>query len=149
MYRISVGSNIHPTDTVGVDVSSAAGYYSSDGLFDKDAILTNSTSGPRWYTISQIPMLRMNFEPVNVSVNGFKESIFNVYPNPTNGVFSIDLEVIGSYDVSVYNVLGQTVLSTSIHTVNNQIDLSTFNKGIYTVELKDGDVVYTEKVVVE
>jgi len=146
-YRIAIGSNLHPTDTVGVSVCSKDNYYSADYSFDKDDI--NANGAPTWFNISQIPLLRMNFDASTTSVSEGEKSIFNVYPNPTNGVFSIDLEVIGSYDVSVYNVLGQTVLSTSIHTVNNQIDLSTFNKGIYTVELKDGDVVYTEKVVVE
>ena len=148
-YVISIGSNLHPTDTVGVSVSSKDNYYSADYALDKDDI--NANGSPTWFSgYPWIPMLRMNFNPATMtSIAEDNKSIFNVYPNPTNGVFSIDLEVIGSYDVSVYNVLGQTVLSTSIHTVNNQIDLSTFNKGIYTVELKDGDVVYTEKVVVE
>ena len=149
MYRIAVGSNIHPTDTVGVDVRSAAGYYSSDGLFDKDAILTNSTSGPRWYTISQIPMLRMNFEPVNVSVNGYKESVFNIYPNPTDGVFYFDVEEPGSYDINVYNVLGAKIISKAVHTLNNHIDLSDCNKGIYTVELISENGIYTDRLVIE
>ena len=41
MYRIAVGANVHPTDTVGVNVSNGNENqkYSADGLFDKDGIL--------------------------------------------------------------------------------------------------------------
>jgi hypothetical protein len=33
--------------------------------------------------------------------------------------------------------------------MNTSIDLSNFDKGIYTVELKDENTIYTEKVIVE
>jgi hypothetical protein len=33
--------------------------------------------------------------------------------------------------------------------VNTTIDLSRFDKGIYTVELKDENTIYTEKIIVE
>ena len=150
MYRVSVGANIHPTDSVGVDMSDAGNYYSAQGLFDKDAILTNSTDGPRWYTISDIPMLRMNFDPSSiVDVYDVRQTIFNVFPNPTNGVFTIELDVTAEYDVMVYNVLGQVVLSTVANTMLTTIDLSMFDIGIYTVELKDKNIIYTEKIIVE
>jgi len=151
MYRIAIGANIHPTDSVGVNVSSPGDYYSSDGLFDKDALLTNSTNGPTWYTISDIPMLRMNFDPSTiVDVADIQETIFSVFPNPTNGVFTIELDVkTAEYDINVYNVLGQTVLSTVTSSMKTPIDLSSFDKGVYTVELKHRETIYTEKVIVE
>ncbi len=151
MYRIAIGANIHPTDSVGVNVSSPGDYYSSDGLFDKDALLTNSTNGPTWYNISDIPMLRMNFDPATiVDVSDIQETIFSVFPNPTNGVFTIELDVkTAKYDINVYNVLGQTVLSTVTSSMKTPIDLSSFDKGVYTVELKHRETIYTEKVIVE
>ncbi|MEC9209668.1 MAG: T9SS type A sorting domain-containing protein [Bacteroidota bacterium] len=150
MYRIAIGANIS-TDTVGVDVSDPGGYYSAQGLFDKDAILTNSTSGPRWYTISDIPMLRMNFDPSTLIANtDFKQTMgFNVYPNPTNGVFAIELDANTKYDVTVYNVVGQKVLSTFTNGSITMVDLSSFDKGIYTIELKDENAIYIEKVIIE
>ena len=62
-YRISVGANQHPTDTVGIDMS-GLGEYSSQGLYDKDNYYG---AGALWYTISDIPMLRMNFDPAPVA----------------------------------------------------------------------------------
>ena len=64
-------------------------------------------------------------------------------------MFVIELDAISKYDVRVYNVLGQTVYTTSTNSMNTSIDLSNFDKGIYTVELKDENTIYTEKVIVE
>ena len=148
MYRIAVGANLHPTDSVGVDVS-GDGAFSADGLLDKDAILTNSTSGPRWYTIGDIPMLRMNFNPISTGIEVNKENIFNVYPNPTNGLITIEIEDALKYELLIFNVLGQSVYTNLISGINNNIDLSHLDKGVYTIELKEGNDVYSEKVILE
>ena len=44
-YRIAVGANLHPTDSVGVSVS-GLGEYSADGLLDKDGILDETAGQP-------------------------------------------------------------------------------------------------------
>ncbi|MAU36468.1 MAG: hypothetical protein CMD14_03745 [Flavobacteriales bacterium] len=77
------------------------------------------------------------------------ESKVSIYPNPSNGVFVIELDALGKYDVTIYNVLGQTVLSTFTNSMTTSIDLSSFDKGIYTVELKDKNAIYIDKVIVE
>ena len=47
------------------------------------------------------------------------------------------------------NVLGQTVYATSTTAMNIIIDLSSFEKGSYTVKLKNNTSTYTEKVIIE
>ena len=147
-YRIVVGANIHPTDTVGVNVSDPGDYYSAQGLNDKDGILSDDGS-VGWYTISDIPMLRMNFDASTAaSVTDVSKSVFSIYPNPSNGLIYIDLDVTKEYDVFVYNALGQLVLETAINN-NANIDLSIFDKGIYTVKLVNDSETYSQKFVIE
>ena len=150
-YRVAVGANIHPTDSVGVNLSDPGPYYSAQGLFDKDAILTNSTNGPRWYTISDIPMLRMNFDPSTSSVNvsELEKNMFNIFPNPSYGIFTIELEIAKVYDLNIRNILGQSVYARTTNSKFIKIDLSIFDKGIYTVELKDKTSIYTETLVIK
>jgi hypothetical protein len=72
-----------------------------------------------------------------------------IYPNPTNGVFTIELAGNAKYNVTVNNILGQTVYSASNIARSTTIDLSSFEKGIYTIELRDDNTTYTEKIIVE
>ena len=90
----------------------------------------------------------MNFGPAT-AIAEVHTSIFDVYPNPSLGSFTIALEEAGEFTVSVINVLGQTVYTADIDNSLTQVDLSGISKGMYTVELNSGDVVYTEKLIIE
>ena len=152
-YEFGIAGVQHPTDSVFVGTTANSLYNGEHSLFDEFGLNPNDpldAGTPTWYYTTACPMVRMNFDPSSISaVSDAKQSIFNLYPNPSNGVFVIELEKTAKYDVRVYNVLGQTVLATSISTMNTTIDLSSFDKGIYTVELKDENTIYTEKVIVE
>ena len=65
-FRIALGSYLNPLDTVGINTS-GLGEYTSQGMFDKDGAYSDPVGTPGWYTISGIPMLRMNFDPGSVS----------------------------------------------------------------------------------
>jgi hypothetical protein len=146
-YRIAIGANAS-TDTVGINLS-GIGEYSSQGIWDNDDVF-EGTNGAQWWTISDIPMLRMNFDPVSTTaLSDVKQTVFNTFPNPTNGIFTIELESNAKYDVTVNNVIGQTVISTTTNGKNTNIDLSSFDKGVYTVELKNNSSTYVERVIVE
>jgi len=147
-YRIAVGSYISQFDTVGLNASIGDGSYSSQSWFDKDD--SNGNGSATWYSTPFIPMLRMNFDQGSVSsVSDLKQTIFAVYPNPTTGVFNVELTEFAKYYIVVKNVLGQAVFSTTTSGINTNIDLSIFDKGIYTVELKDENTIYTDKIIVE
>jgi len=148
-YSITIGGYLTLIDSAGISVS-GSGDFSVDRMFDKNDHYQATTPGPTWYTIGDIPMLRMNFDPGSVSaVSDVKQTIFKTYPNPTNGVFIIELVEVAKYDVAVNNVLGQTVYSTTTNGMNTSIDLSNFDKGIYTVELKNNLSTVTEKIIID
>lgn len=146
-YRIAVGSYISP-DSVGINASIGDGSYSSQSWFDKDD--SNGNGSPTWYSTSFIPMLRMNFDSGSFNaVSDVEKTIFTTYPNPNKGVFTIELSEVAKHDISVNNALGQTVYSTTINEIKNIIDLTNFDKGIYTIELKDENAIYIQKIIVE
>ena len=148
-YRIAAGSYINPLDTVGIDMS-GSGDYSSQGLFDKDDHYQNGA--PTWYTISDIPMLRMNFDAGSVSaISDVAESTFEIYPNPAEGgkAITIKLDKSLEYDITINNILGQTVFSNVINQMENSISLPDLDKGVYIVELKNNNITYSEKLIVE
>jgi hypothetical protein len=65
-FRIALGSYLNPLDTVGINTS-GLGEYTAQGMFDKDGVYSDPVGTPGWYTISGIPMLRMNFDSGSVS----------------------------------------------------------------------------------
>jgi hypothetical protein len=150
-YEFGVGGYQHPVDISRVGTTANPALYNGEhSSFDELGLSTQSAGIPTWYYITSTPMVRMNFEPIIPStISEFGVSMFDVYPNPSLGLFTISLEESSEFAVSVINVLGQTVFSTSTDGMNTSIDLSSFDKGIYTVELKDENAIYTEKIIVE
>ena len=152
-YEVGIAGFVHPTDSAFIGTSGQSMYNGEHSVFDEFGLNPNDAANqgvPTWYYLTRTPMVRMNFDPSSVSaVSDVKQTIFNTYPNPTNGIFIIELGEVAKYDVTVNNVLGQTVLSTITNGMNTTIDLSAFGKGIYTVELKDENEIYTEKLIVE
>ena len=149
-YEFGIAGFVHPTDSAYVGTSGISLYNGEHSLFDELGLNTQSAGNPEWYYITATPMVRMNFDPGSAnSISDMNQTIFTTYPNPTNGIFTIKLGEVANYDVTVINVLGQTVFSKTTKGMNTIIDLSSFNKGVYTVELKNENTVYTEKIIVE
>jgi len=152
-YEVGIAGFVHPTDSAFIGTSGQSMYDGEHSLFDEFGLNPNDVANqgiPTWYYLTRTPMVRMNFDPGNANVvSDMMHTIFTTYPNPTNGIFTIKLGQVANYDVTVNNVLGQTVFSSTTNGMNTNIDLSSFDKGVYTVELKDENEIYTEKIIVE
>jgi hypothetical protein len=77
----------------------------------------------------------------------------SVYPNPSHGVFSLDVHGIAAkataMQVSITNLLGQQVHTTTVkNESNNQLDLSKLAAGIYTLKVQNGDEFMLRKLVI-
>jgi hypothetical protein len=55
----------------------------------------------------------------------------SVYPNPANGQVSVTLN--NSAEVTVYNIMGQTVMTVEGHSGVNTLDISNLTSGIYFI----------------
>ena len=88
------------------------------------------------------------------SIDENKISFGRAYPNPASSLvhFNYQLPATGNVSVSVYNLLGQEVLSQQLDALQGQAVLSVadLTDGIYFCNLKvDGRAVKTEKFVVK
>lgn len=112
--------------------------YNSNTLTIKtDFNSTNAT----YPTISLIEISGSLNIPENQLFDNFK-----IYPNPSNGNFNIEIDanLIGS-KANIYNLLGQKVKNVDLKsTTTNQ----TLNKGIYLLELENGENKTTKKLIV-
>ena len=150
-YECGVGGYQHPIDISEVGMTANPALYNGEhSLFDVTGISTQSAGVPTWYYITSTPMVRMNFEPTGTStVSEIGVTMFDVFPNPSLGSFTISLEKSGEFAVSVINVLGQTVYADVIDSKLTKVNLTGISKGMYTVELSSDDVLYTEKLIIK
>ncbi|MBU2950955.1 discoidin domain-containing protein [Tamlana agarivorans] len=64
-------------------------------------------------------------------------NVFKLYPNPVKDFVTIQLDTIEPANYHVVNMLGQVMLSSTIHQGANVVDLSSLPTGIYTVRVSN------------
>lgn len=75
---------------------------------------------------------------------------FKIYPNPTKHAISLDfltLDLDGAV-LSIYNHLGQLIFQRSQLNLLKNIDVSSFEKGTYTIKISNKNGNYIQKLVV-
>ncbi|HWY36496.1 MAG TPA: T9SS type A sorting domain-containing protein, partial [Nitrosopumilaceae archaeon] len=75
-----------------------------------------------------------------------KKSI-SIYPNPTSDQFYIETNTIDKLNMDIYDVNGRHVFGASLMGKSN-IDVATFDEGVYTVIIKTVDGVINKKLVI-
>lgn len=86
-------------------------------------------------------------------VEEFEESnFFTVFPNPGNGIYQLQFnENASQTTLNVYNALGQIVLSKTKLDISKdkplEIDLTSFSKGVYLLEINSGEEQHKSRLV--
>ncbi|CAM3317158.1 T9SS type A sorting domain-containing protein [Aequorivita lipolytica] len=72
---------------------------------------------------------------------------FAMYPNPaTKGYVNITSRVSGAKNVSIFDVLGKQVIKTTL--VDDRLDISKLNSGVYILKIEQEKTSTTKKLVV-
>lgn len=93
-------------------------------------------------------LIEKNAPSASQEVNKYNND-FSVTPSSSRGVFTLQLETAYAATVSIYNVLGQLVYRSAISNPQSLIDLSFQPKGIYFIQAKSADKVFTEKIILQ
>ena len=62
--------------------------------------------------------------------------IKNLYPNPSNGIVNLDLNV-GLGSIQIFNNMGVVLKTVAVNSENMVLDLSDFDDGIYVAVLEN------------
>ena len=74
----------------------------------------------------------------------------HAYPNPASSVVRFNVQGVENANISIYNLLGQEVLSQDVEAGQVSISVADLNEGIYFCNLKvNGQTVSTEKLIVK
>ena len=150
-YMAAIGSYASPIDT---SVIAMAQYtYPTTCYIQKNGCLTGTQSFGSWYWLSRAPMIRMNFAVVSSIEENIFEGKISVYPNPTNRILNLDMIGVtpSEYQIKFTNILGEIIYVSSENIsgiYNDVIDLSSFGKGTYVIQIKNKESVFTDKIVI-
>ena len=85
---------------------------------------------------------------ITLSINQFEANSFNIYPNPTNtGIVTINSKSNELINVNVFDILGKQVLESRV--LNNQLNVSSLNAGVYILKLTQNNASVTKKLVIQ
>ena len=116
--------------TIAVQQNDARAWYNLIDLFDLLKTLLNTY---------------VDYSPVAVHSIEAPRSV-QIFPNPSMGIFHIDVPTNDPLEITVYDAMGQIILPAH-QLVSGQIDLSAQPPGLYFLELNNGLHSITKRIV--
>ena len=83
-----------------------------------------------------------------ISVVAAEISTFNLFPNPSNDVLYLNNGTQNIQQVKMYNNLGALIYSNDNKIQQYKIDVSSFSKGLYYINIHSFDAIITKKIVI-
>ena len=80
-------------------------------------------------------------------INTNSPTELSIYPNPAINILTIETNRSGQHTVEIASVNGQLLYSDKIEEPSHQIDISSFQKGLYFITVRSRDYVRTEKII--
>lgn len=85
-----------------------------------------------------------------IGIEETTNNLFNITPNPSNGVFTVSTTVDADYTIDVVNVLGEVVSSRNVEgSLNETFNLSNLNAGLYFVKVSNGTSENVQRVIIK
>lgn len=84
-----------------------------------------------------------------INESEINSSSINVFPNPSNGEFNVDLNSISENTIiEVYNAIGQLIVKQKANRLTNSINLKNEVNGIYTIRIiENGEVIQKTNII--
>ena len=89
----------------------------------------------------------------SINIVGLNENnpltTLHVFPNPSNGKFTIETAKVENSKIEIYNMMGELFFQSEILNHNTDVDISHQPKGIYFVKIHAGQSSITKKIIVQ
>ena len=101
---------------------------------------------PYVYMYTSVDMEEENWCCGDLAVTEPTAIVSKIYPNPANNQVRIELANDQAAELSIMNTLGQVIRTVALDKIDNTIDISSLNSGLYVLRISQGGSVYTTKV---
>jgi len=129
---------LEPSTTSFVDVAPEEGMHT----YSIRVVKGEPVHHYNWNSMSCVQEVEILFDPTSVDENEING--LEIYPNPTNGIVSIEGE--GIKGIVIYNALGQSVYASDVKNEMIQINMKQFGTGMYMVKIMSEKGNATRKV---
>jgi hypothetical protein len=122
----------------------------SAGMFDPSVgvgpqMITYTFTDANGCTNSAVQIINVS---ACVGISEHNNSPVTVYPNPASDVLIVE-SASNSNVITVFNSIGETVLSQQSNNMKTTLDLTSLTSGIYVVQVVNADGIFVEKVVLQ
>lgn len=124
----SLTNAISPLCNAVVTQSPAIGASLAPGTYTVTMTATNGASVNCPFTLIVQPFL---------GVEDYIKQNLKVYPNPASTNITIKGDFIADQNISIYNVLGQKVMQSTLKSDENVLDISSLALGVYTIRFNE------------
>ncbi len=122
----------------------------TNGLYLPDnemLAVVQDAQGVIWGSIFNKGLVRIEFIDSTVSsINSIELTNISIYPNPTQDYIVVNAPV-SNLGISIIDVLGTELYTTSTTSLNTKIPLSYLPKGTYMVVLQSGSAITTQRLI--
>jgi len=80
-------------------------------------------------------------------IRDYKHPALSIFPNPVNDRLTVESNIPGIQIIEITSLNGQVLFSTKMEGSSHQIDLSSFQKGLYLITIRSRDYTRTEKFI--
>jgi hypothetical protein len=114
---------------------------------------TTDDLGQKDYWLYAVDEYGFISKPETVTIEsgvGIEESriaMITIYPNPSSTSIIIETGISDSYNIEITSLNGQLIFNKEIEGPTNQIDLSSFQKGVYFITIRSKDFLTTKKII--
>lgn len=118
-----------------------------DGYFAINNLTTSGNFNPITEDAALIGILPKHAHSTGIAA--VNELSFNIYPNPANGSVVLQSNELSNGAIwTIKNLLGQTLISKTAESAQTRISLDGLSSGVYLVELQQGEISATKKLVI-
>ena len=144
ILSISGNTIICAGETTTLIVSGGNTYQWSTGASSNSITINQSPNSYNYTVTSTGTNSCVSIATIQVIINictgieKIKTEGVSIYPNPTNGEFTIELVSVNNTYITITNVLGQIIKIQKAELIN-QINLNLFEKGVYFISVMDNN----------
>jgi len=125
-YSYSWAPSVNSNTNIATNLVGSSG---SGNIYTVTVTDANGCSDSQTFTITCVTDVE--------TLNQLNELI--IYPNPNNGLFSIDFPSNQNRIITIFDISGKTIFEKSINKSNLSIDISDYENGLYLLEIIEND----------